>query len=162
MNNKLIRVLDVEHGKRVIAFWKQYCDTGVLRGDNVGSYYGLINGRFDYWDIYEVKKYKAKIIELPEDRNYPRVMLVSEDNINWDKQRVVFMEKCGGFLAWVNAETLEEAENETGTICWKYVKELEPIEVTLEEIAEWKKVSKELITIKRKQNETSDRSRSNS
>ena len=30
----------------------------------------------------------------------------------------------------------------------KYAKELKPIEVTLEEIAEWKKVSKEQIIIK--------------
>ena len=147
MNNKVIKVLDIEHGKKVIKFWKQYCDTGVLKGDTVGDYYGLINGRFDFWTIDEVKNYNAEIIELPEERAYPRVMLVSDDNINW-KKRVVFMVKWGVFLAWAFAETLEEAEKSTSPIFWKYAKEIEPIEVTLEDIAKWKGVSKELIIIK--------------
>ena len=54
-------------------------------------------------------------------------MLVSDDNINWDNQRVVFMEKCGGFLAWINAKTVEEAEKEVGTIFWNYAKDLPEI-----------------------------------
>ena len=147
MNNKVIKVLDREHGKKVIKFWKQYCNTGVLRGDTVGDYYGLINGRFDFWTIDEVKNYNAEIIELPEERAYPRVMLVSDDKMTWGK-RVVFMEKNGGFLAWEFAETLEGAEKSTSTIFWKYAKEIEPIEVTLEEIAKWKGTSKEQIKIK--------------
>ena len=148
MNNKVIKVLDLEHGKKVIEFWKKYCSTGALIGDTVGSYYGVINGRFDYWDIDEVKNYKAEIIELPEEKTYPRVMLVSFDGINWGNQRVVFMEKCGGFLAWREAKTLEEAKSAKDSCFWKYAKELEPIEVTLEEIAEWKGVHKEQIIIK--------------
>jgi len=147
MNNKVIKVLDIEHGKKVIEFWKQYCDTGALRGDTIGNYYGVINGRFDYWDIDEVRKYNAEIIELPEERAYERVMLVSFDKMTWCK-RVVFMEKNGGFLAWAFAETLEEAEKSTSTTFWKYAKEIEPIEVTLEEIAKWKGVHKEQIIIK--------------
>ena len=147
MNNKVIKVLDIEHGKIVIEFWKKYCDTGVLRGDTVGDYYGLINGRFDFWTIDEVRIYNAEIIELPEEKTYPRVMLVSFDKICWYK-RVVFMKKCGGFLAWINAETLEDAENTISTIFFKYAKELEPVEVTLEDIAKWKGTSKEQIIIK--------------
>jgi len=96
MNNKVIKVLDIEHGKKVIEFWKQYCDTGVLRGDTIGDYYGVINGKFDFWTFDEVRKYNAEIIELPEERAYPRVMLVSDDKMTWGK-RVVFMEKNGGF-----------------------------------------------------------------
>ena len=148
MNNKVIKVLDIEHGKKVIAFFKQYCDTGGLVGTSIDIYYGIINEEFDRWTTEEVIKHNAEIIELHEEKTYPRVMLVSDDKIKWDNQRVVFMEKCGGFLAWKGAETLQEAENETSTIFWKYAKEIEPIEVTLEEIAEWKKVSKELIIIK--------------
>ena len=148
MNNKVIKVLNEEHGKRVIEFWKQYCNTGGLTGTSIGIYYGIINGEFNSWTINKVREYNAEIIELPEEKTYPRVMLVSEDNINWDAQRVVFMEKCGGFLAWANAKTLEEAENTTDARFWNYAKELEPIEVTLEEIAEWKGVSKEQIIIK--------------
>ena len=147
MNNKVIKVLDREHGKKVIEFWKQYCDTGVLSGDDIGSYYGLINGRFDIWAADEVRRYNAEIIELPEEKTYPRVMLISDDKMTWGK-RVVFMEKNGGFLTWRNAETLEEADEIVGTNFWKYAKEIEPIQVTLEEIAKWKGTIKEQIIIK--------------
>ena len=148
MNNKVIKVLDLEHGKKVIKFWKQYCDTGIMIGDTVGDYYGLINGRFDFWTIDEVRQNNAEIIELPEEKTYPRVMLVSDDKMTWGK-RVVFMEKKEGFLAWKYAETLEEAEKIEGTSFWKYTKELEYIEVTLEEIAKWKGIHKEQIIIKK-------------
>ncbi len=147
MNNKVIKVLDEKHGERVIEFWKQYCDTGEWKGGLIGCYYGIIDGKFDIWTTSEVRQNNTEIIELPEEKTYPRVMLVSEDNINWDAQRVVFMEKCGGFLAWANAKTLDEAKNATETIFWKYAKEVEPIEVTIEEIAEWKGTSKEQIII---------------
>ena len=147
MNNKVIKVLDREHGKRVIEFFKKHCDTWKMEGTRIGLYYGIINGQFDIWSTDEIRKNNAEIIELPEEKTYPRVMLVSDDERNWRK-RVVFVEKCGGFLAWFSAKNLEEAKNETGTIFWKYAKEIEPIEVTLEDIAEWKKVSKEQIIIK--------------
>ena len=147
MNNKVIKVLDMEHGEKVIEFWKQYCDTRKFEGINIGYYYGIINGRFEYCDIDEIRKYNAEIIELPEERAYPRVMLVSYNKMIWSK-RVVFMEKCGGFLAWALAETLEEAEKSNSTIFWKYAKEIEPIQVTLEEIAKWKGTIKEQIIIK--------------
>ena len=148
MNNKVIKVLDIEHGKKVIEFFKQYCDTGSLEGINIDIHYGIINGKFNTYSINEIRQSNAEIIELPEEKTYPRVMLVSDDNMNWDNRRVVFMEKCGGFLAWYNAETLEEAENEIDNIFWKYAKDIESIEVTLEEIAEWKGTSKEQIIIK--------------
>ena len=147
MNNKVIKVLDLEHGKKIIEFWKKYCDTWKMEGTKIGSYYGIINGEFDRWTTEEVIKHNAEIIELPEEKTYPRVMLVSDDNINWGK-RVVFMEKNGGFLAWGFFETLEEAEKIVSTTFWKYAKEIEPIQVTLEEIAKWKGTSKEQIIIK--------------
>ena len=115
MNNKVIKVLDIEHGKKVIEFWKQYCDTMVFKGTDIGYYYGIINGEFDIWSDTEVRRYNAEIIELPEERAYPRVMLVSWSGINW-YPRVVFMEKCGGFLVWASAKTLEEAKNAKETI----------------------------------------------
>ena len=148
MNNKVIKVLDEEHGKKVIEFFKQYCDTARFEGIIIDSYYGLINGKFYIWSIDKIREYNDEIIELPEEKTYPRVMLVSFDNINWSNPRVVFMEKCGGFLAWSNATTLEEAKNAKDTCFWKYAKEIEPIEVTLEEIAEWKGISPEQIIIK--------------
>ena len=147
MNNKVIKVLDREHGKKVIEFWKQYCDTREWEGLNIGFYYGIINDKFEILATDKLKNYKVEIIELPTEKTYPRVMLVSDDGINWSK-RVVFMEKCGGFLAWASAKTLEEAENAKDTCHWRYAKEIEPVEVTLEEIAKWKGTSKEQIIIK--------------
>ena len=147
MNNKVIKVLNKEHGKKVIEFWKQYCNTFGLVGTDISSYYGIINGRFNFWNIDEVIKNNAEIIELPEEKTYPRVMLVSDYKIDWYK-RIVFMEKNGGFLVWAFAETFEEAEKSTSTTFWKYAKEIEPIQVTLEEIAKWKGTSKEQIIIK--------------
>ena len=79
----------------------------------------------------------TELSELPEEKTYPRVMLVSSDKKQWVK-RVVFMEKCGGFLAWAHEETLEKAEKKIDTMFWSYAKEIEPIEVTMEEIAEEK------------------------
>ena len=147
--NKVIKVLNKEHGRKVIEFWKKYCDVNGLEGTLIGLYYGIINGEFDFWDIERIQKSNVEIIELPKERTYPRVMLVSHDNIDWNNQRVVFMEKCGGYLAWANVKTIEEAEKARGTRFWEYAKEIKPIEITIEEIAEWKGVSKEQIIIKK-------------
>ena len=145
MNNKVIKVLNTEHGAKVIEFFKQYCDTGEFTGNSIGDYYGIIYGKFDVWDIDEIGN--AEIIELPEEKAYPRVMLVSDSKTNWYK-RVVFMEKLGGFVAWDRAETLEDAEKAKEAVFWKYAREIEQVEVTLEEIAKWKGVRKEQIIIK--------------
>jgi len=145
MDNKVIKVIDVEHGKRVIEFFKQYCDTWKFIGDSIGDYYGIIDGIFSVWCIDEIAK--AEIIELPEEKTYPQVMLVSSDKKQWVK-RVVFMEKCGGFLAWAHEETLEKAEKKIDTMFWRYAKEIESIEVTLEDIAKRKEITKEQIIIK--------------
>ena len=147
MNNKVIKVLNIEHGAKVIEFWKQYCDTGELEGTDIGYYYGILNGKFNAWDIDEVFNARAELIELPEEKAYPRVMLVSDTKLSWVR-RVVFMEKLGGFLAWKYAQALEEAEKEKFVEFWNYAKELEPVEVTLEEIAKWKGTTKEQIIIK--------------
>ena len=66
MNNKVIKVLDREHGKKVIEFFKQYCDTGELDGSRIGSYYGIINGEFDYWFKWTVVKVTPKLSNCPK------------------------------------------------------------------------------------------------
>ena len=60
---------------------------------------------------------------------YPRVMMVSNEPItenNPGKPRVVFIEKRGNYLAWVDAETLETAEEKLSCVAWKYAKDIEP------------------------------------
>ena len=66
MNNKVIKVLNTEHGKKVIEFFKQYCDTGGSIGCIIGVHYGIINGKFDLWLMKEIIEANAEIIELPE------------------------------------------------------------------------------------------------
>lgn len=85
-----------------------------------------------------------------EELNYPRVMMVSNDKRFW-AQRVVFMEKAGQFLAWSNAETIEEAEHEAHVFTCKYAKEIEEpktIELTMQEIADKFGCSTEQLKIK--------------
>ncbi len=55
---------------------------------------------------------------------YPKVMMVSNSGVDWYK-RVVFMEKCGKFLAWDCAETIEAAERYFIVRTWYYAKEVE-------------------------------------
>ena len=63
-------------------------------------------------------------------------MLVSIDEIKWHK-RVVFMKKCDRYLAWIDAETIEESEDIYKTTSWRYAKEFpEKIEITKSQIAD--------------------------
>lgn len=74
---------------------------------------------------------------MNEEKSYPKVMLVSNHRQDTPQKRVVFMEKNGKYLAWTGAETLEEAEGELGVYNWKYAKDIEePVELTMDEIAE--------------------------
>lgn len=153
MNNAVILNKDVSTWPRIKKYWEERgvdCSNMKVVYD---VYYGFIDGCFSYWSSLTVECEKAEIIELPEEKKekkYPRVMWV------WDKggsrerrKRVVFMEKKGRFLSWVNAETIEESERMTGVSHWDYASEILPeIEVTLEEIAAWKGVSKEQVKIK--------------
>jgi len=56
--------------------------------------------------------------------NYPKVMLVSNDNRNWS-ERVVFMKKNNVFISWRQATTLEQAEQQVDTAYWRYAKDIE-------------------------------------
>ena len=138
MKNQVIEVLDREHGKKVIEYWKS---KGVDTGDVNGScnkadndrfrYYGLINNCFSEYSIEYCESFNAEIIELPEEKTYPKVMIVSEDGEKWHK-RVVLMYKNGRYLAWNNAETFEEAEKEMILTPWRFAKDIEePKEFTI-------------------------------
>ena len=85
-------------------------------------------------------------------KQYPRVMMVSNDNVTWFK-RVVILEKRGEFMAWADSETIDEAKDITDVYWWNYAKEVEPeqgqIELTIDEIAEKYGVKPEQIKIKK-------------
>lgn len=137
MKNQVIEVLDREHGRKVIEYWKlRGVDTMVMDGTctRCGGfkyrYYGVIDGRFDCYSERQADENNAEIIELPEDNSFPRVMLVSNDECKWHK-RVVFMKKCDRYLAWNKAETIEESESICGQTSWRYAKEVEPKQHTI-------------------------------
>ena len=155
MKNQVIEVLNREHGRRVIEYWKSKgINTSVMmgvrtkKGRDLCRYYGVIDGCFDCYSERQAAENNAEIIELPEDNSFPRVMLVSDYGDSWYK-RVVFMKKCDRFLAWNNAETIEESECVYGNVPWRYAKELpEKVELTKSEIAEKFGISIEQLVIK--------------
>lgn len=142
MKNQVIEARDREHWKKVLEYWKSKgIDTsGMLgistkKGGYLCRYYGVIDGCFDCYSEREVAENNAEIIELPpepqkEEETFPRVMLVSIDEIKWHK-RVVFMKKCDRYLAWNKAETIEESESICGQTAWRYAKEVEPRKRTI-------------------------------
>ena len=138
MKDQVIEVLDREHGKKVIDYWESKgIDTSDLLGirtkkaGSIFRYYGVIDGRFDCYSERQAAENNAEIIELPEEKPFPRVMLVSDDGDAWYK-RVVFMQKCDRFLAWNNAETIENAECTYRVASWRYAKDIEePKEITI-------------------------------
>lgn len=87
--------------------------------------------------------------EYSAQSKYPKVMEVSPNGRVWFK-RVVFAEKMGRFIAWSNAETFEEAEDEISTCAWYHVREVqEPREISIQEIADKFGIPVEEVRIKK-------------
>ena len=156
MKNQVIEVLNKEHGKKVIEYWKSIwvdtmgmCGSFTKEDSESSCYYGVINDMFDCYTIEFARKHNAEIIELPKEENsFPRVMLVSIHGDSWYK-RVVFMKKNDRYLAWNNAETIEESESVYDDTTWRYAKELpEKVELTKSEIAEKFGISIDQLVIK--------------
>jgi hypothetical protein len=144
MKNQVIEVLNEEHGKKVIEYWKSKgVDTKGLVGDCtkesfLGSelrFYGVIDGEFNNYTEENASYFNAEIIELPEEKPFPRVMLVSDDGDAWNK-RVVFMKRCNRYLSWLKAETIEESEGVYEATAWRYAKEVEskPRTITISDL----------------------------
>ena len=159
MKNQVIEVLNKEHGKKVIEYWKSkgadvegFDGNQTREDDSEFRFYGVINGEFNNYRQKSIHLYKAKIIELPtesskEENTFPRVMLVSDDGDSWNK-RVVIMKKCDIYISWVNAETIEGSERIYKTAYWRYARELhEKVELTKSQIAEKFGVPIDLIKI---------------
>ena len=156
MKNQVIEVLDMEHGNKVIDYWKSIgVDTlgmsgsQTKKGDYLWRYYGVIDNCFDVYSERQAAENNAEIIELPKEENsFPRVMLVNNGGNEWRK-RVVFMKKCDRYLAWNKAETIEESECVYESTYWCYAKELpEKVELTKSEIAEKFGISIDQLVIK--------------
>lgn len=68
LNNTVIKVLNKEHGAKVIEFYeKNGYNTDLLNGANIGFHYGVLNNRFSWYTDFAIERFNFKIIELPED-----------------------------------------------------------------------------------------------
>lgn len=75
MKNQVIKVLNKEHGKKVIQYWKnKNIDIGyfdkAMSNEEVGDkfiYYGTINKKFGNYNIEYILSTKTEIIELPKE-----------------------------------------------------------------------------------------------
>ena len=154
MKNQVIKVLDFNHGREVIQYWK---DRGVDVGECEGNvteftgctfiYYGVINGKFDNYNLNMVRHYNADIIELPNRLPIPRMVLVSD----WDNEDIG---------KWVERELLADlsefgidypyvcrGEYDNNSSLWKYMKEISQVEeMTLEQVC--KELGREIKIIK--------------
>ena len=72
MKNQVIEVLNKEHGRKVIEYWKSkgidvrgFSGNQTREDDSKFRFYGFINGEFNNYRRKSVNLYKAKIIELP-------------------------------------------------------------------------------------------------
>ena len=141
MKNQVIEVLDKEHGKKVIEYWKSkgvdtmgMCGSFTKEDYADGRYYGVIENCFDCYTIEFVRNYNAEIIELPkeshkEEKTFPKVMLVSDDAVVWNQAVVEFL-RGGCAFATIKYSSVEKYEDalERGYAVpfffWKYHKEL--------------------------------------
>ena len=122
-------------------------------GNTTGLYlnYSASNKK-NYWtgaDTPNLPSHSVKEFLKPENE-YPKVMKVSNKPIETLEEfknantRVVFMEKCGKFIAWLHVNTIEKSENATSTAVWNYAVDLDwkpeeetkPLKLTMEQIAE--------------------------
>ena len=68
LNNTVIKVLNKEHGAKVVAFYeKNGYDTGPYSGTNIGCYYGVLNNNFSWYTDSNMERFYFKIIELPNE-----------------------------------------------------------------------------------------------
>lgn len=148
MKNQVIKVLNREHGKKVIEYWKNKgVDTyGYLGADteeegDIFIYYGVINGNFDNYRYKYVLEHNAEIIELPlEFERGERVLVRDSDDENWVES--IFVTKIDGAKRpYVVVSYFDEDEFMNGdvfnTVKYKQIKKLQAKkEITMQEIAD--------------------------
>ena len=85
MKNQVIEVLDIEHGKKVIEYWKSmgFSTTGrnadqTKKSCDTYRYYGVIDNVFDNYNLTKVKNYNAEIIELPTELKNTECVAINE------------------------------------------------------------------------------------
>ena len=76
LNNTVIKVLNKEHGKKVIEFYKKNgYDTKWFYGSNIGYHYGVYKNNFSWYTNSDMARFDFKIIELPEEEETTSCMV---------------------------------------------------------------------------------------
>lgn len=80
----------------------------------------------NWWsEVIDNKNFNMFFNKYPKTSQYPKVMMVG-DSYPLTRKRVVFMEKCGKFIAWSKAETLEDTENTPYVVVWSFAEDIKP------------------------------------
>lgn len=144
------KVFDIRHGWGKVAnkFSTSESSIHVLFNDGGRIISYTADGKHSYRDYSPSLSHTEYSIHSTKSE-YPKIMEVSDDKVEWYK-RVVFMEKKGRFVSWLNAETLEEAEYETMAYSWEHGREVqEHREISMQEIANKFGISVEEVRIKK-------------
>jgi hypothetical protein len=86
LENIVIKAKNKTHAKKIVKWFKsQGANMDFFNGvdyfpsesdDSYCTYYGIINGRFEYWTEDEIYHFKAKIIELPKIISEPELNVI--------------------------------------------------------------------------------------
>lgn len=116
-------------------------DNDIMKSKNSNgfSWIETIEGHTFWQDVLDDKKYDLFFQRYPKN-SYPKIMKVWNGSDEYQaKNRVVFAEKKGKYIAWAYVETFEEAEEEMNTAIWSNAKDIEPTpqpkEMTVEQIS---------------------------
>lgn len=116
------KMLEYQRNKRDVTVFEKNCKSG-FDWDRTPE-------KYNFWcDVIINRNFNLFFEKYPKKSTYPKVMMVSNIPINESHkgvQRVVFMQKCGTYIAWRYAKTFEEAETVLETVIWKYAKDIEP------------------------------------
>ena len=142
MKNKVIEVINKEHGAKVIEYWKSKgVDTSGMLGISTKEcgylcrYYGIIDGSFGCYSERQAAENNAEIIELPieNSRPFPKLMLVSMFPFGTSaynvKTRVVVAAGSGYAVGVDSCESLDDyikrqKEKTLSYTLWKYHQEI--------------------------------------
>ena len=96
-----------------------------MDGRHGGFTWGKTSEGHNFWaKILMFTKLDTFFEKYPKT-SYPKVMMVG-NSYPLIHTRVVFMEKCGRFIAWENVQTLKDAEEICTSYGWKYAEDIKP------------------------------------
>jgi len=144
MKNQVIEVLNLEHGQKVIKYWKSkgvknasaFLGTYTKEAGESHRYYGIINNHFSNYSENTVRQYNAEIITL---LTFPRKMLVWDYHEKNAIEKIVIRDlgvKVKNRYIAVNTFNVEDYEegNKFSVTTWNYAKELSKINSKKQEL----------------------------